>query len=305
MIRFGLCCIFRKEPIKFRRTTAKFLSQSDRKKQLNYISEICGHNAKSLLDALIFCKRHGIQDFRVNSQILPLKTHPDVGYQMEDLPHYRKIIDTFRECGVFSRENDLRTTFHPDQFILLSSPNKDVTRRSLAELQYQAEVAKWINADVINIHGGGAYGNKTEALQRLVSQTKKMPDSVRIRLTLENDDRIYTPKDLLPVCVETGIPLVYDVHHHRCLPDGLSVEKATELAMQTWNREPLFHLSSPLNGWEGNAKNKHHDYIEPRDFPDCWLCLDITVEVEAKAKELAVLKLKKHIDKSYKKIEKS
>ncbi|MFC1516456.1 UV DNA damage repair endonuclease UvsE [Thermodesulfobacteriota bacterium] len=305
MIRFGLCCIFRKEPIKFRRTTAKYLSQSNREKQLHYISEICEHNAHSLLDALTFCNRHGIKDFRVNSQILPLKTHPDVGYQVEDLPHCRKIIDTFRECGAFSRKNDLRTTFHPDQFILLSSPNEDVTRRSIAELQYQAAVAEWINADVINIHGGGAYGNKTEALRRLVSQIKKLPDSVRTRLTLENDDRVYTPKDLLPVCLETAMPLVYDVHHHRCLPDGLDVEKATELAMQTWNREPVFHLSSPLNGWEGKATNKHHDYIDSRDFPDCWLNLDVTIEVEAKAKELAVLKLKKHLEKSNKKIENS
>lgn len=299
MIRLGLCCIFRKEPIKFRRTTAKYLNRFDRKKQLHYISEICEHNAKSLLNALIFCNRHGIQDFRVNSQILPLKTHPDAGYQIEDLPHYRKIIDTFRECGAFCRENDLRTTFHPDQFILLSSTNPTVIRNALAELRYQAQVASWINADVINIHGGGVYGNKTGALRRLISQIEKLPDSVRTRLTLENDDRAYTPKDLLPVCLDTGIPLVYDVHHHRCLPDGLAVEKATELAIQTWNREPLFHLSSPKNGWESSSVNKHHDYIDPNDLPDCWSNLDITVEVEAKAKELAVLKLKKDMGKWY------
>lgn len=305
MIRFGLCCIFRKEPIKFRRATAKYLSKFDRKKQLHYISEICDHNAKSLLDALIFCNRHGIQDFRVNSQILPLKTHPGIGYQIEDLPHYQKIIEKFREICEFCRRNDLRTTFHPDQFVLLSSTNPKVTRSSLTELKYQAEVAEWINADVINIHGGGAYGNKTEALRRLVSQIKKLPDSVRTLLTLENDDRVYTPKDLLSVCVETDIPLVYDVHHHRCLPDGMSIEKTTELAIQTWNREPVFHLSSPLNGWKGTNVNKHHDYIDPGDFPDYWLNLDITVEVEAKAKELAVLKLKKHMKESYKKIEKS
>ena len=299
MIRFGLCCIFRKEPIKFRRTTAKYLNRFDPKKQLHHISEICAHNAKSLLDALIFCNRHGIQDFRVNSQILPLKTHPDAGYQIEDLPLYRKIIDAFRECGAFCRENDLRTTFHPDQFVLLSSTNPTVIRNSLAELRYQAQAAGWINADVINIHGGGVYGNKTGALRRLTSQIKKLPDSVRTRLTLENDDRAYTPKDLFPVCLDTGVPLVYDVHHHRCLPDGLAVEQATELAIQTWNREPLFHLSSPKNGWESSSVNKHHDYIDPNDVPDCWLNLDITVEVEAKAKELAVLKLKKDMEKLY------
>jgi len=302
MIRFGLCCIFREEPIRFRRTTARHMEKFDRHAKLEYISSVCEHNAQSLLLSLQFCHDHDIKDFRVNSQILPLKTHPDVGYDIKDLPNHRRIIDAFLKCGEFCRKNDLRTTFHPDQFILLSSPNEDVTRKSIAELRYQAEIAEWINADVINIHGGGAYGNKTEALKRLVSQIKKLPDPVRTRLTLENDDRVYTPEDLLPVCEQTGIPLVYDVHHHRCLTDGLSVEKATELAMRTWDREPLFHLASPLNGWEGVPVNKHHDYIDPNDVPDCWLSLDITIEVEAKAKELAVLKLKTYLEKLYKKM---
>jgi UV DNA damage endonuclease len=296
MIRFGLCCIFRKEPIKFRRTTAKFLSRLDRKGQLELISTLCAHNAASLFKSLQFCHEHGIGDFRVNSQILPLKTHPDVGYHIEDLPDYGKIVHAFQMCGEFCLKNSIRTTFHPDQFILLSSPKPTVTQRSLMELEYQAQVADWINADVINIHGGGGYGNKTEALRRTVSQIKKLPHAVRTRLTLENDDRVYTPQDLLPICMETGIPLVYDVHHHRCLPDTLSIEKASELAVQTWNREPVFHISSPLNGWNGASLNKHHDYIDPQDFPECWLKLNITVEVEAKAKELAVLKLKKYMD---------
>ena len=296
MIRFGLCCIFREEPIKFRRTTAKYTKELDRQAQLNHISAICEHNAQSLFRSLQFCYDHDIRDFRVNSQILPLKTHPDIGYQIENLPNHRSIIDAFLKCGEFCLKNDLRTTFHPDQFILLSSPDEDITLRSILELKYQAEVAEWINADVINIHGGGAYGHKTEALRRLAIRIKTLPDSVRSRLTIENDDRVFTPKDLLPLCAETNIPLVYDVHHHRCLQDGMSVAKTTELALQTWNREPLFHLSSPLNGWASKSVHKHHDYIDPKDFPECWTNLDITIEIEAKAKELAVLKLKKHLD---------
>lgn len=299
MVRFGLCCIFLKEPIKFRKTTAKHLGKFNRGVRLEFVSALCRHNAESLLKSLQFCHDHGIKDFRVNSQILPVKTHPDAGYGIEDLPDHQNIIDAFLKCGDFCRKKDIRTTFHPDQFILLSSPDPEITRRSELDLEYQAQVAEWINADVINIHGGGAYGNKNEALQRLVSRIKTLPDPVRIRLTIENDDRVYTPEDLLPVCAETGIPLVYDVHHHRCLPDGMSVEKATDLAIQTWNREPVFHLSSPLNGWKGASINKHHDYIDPDDFPECWLDLDITVEMEAKAKELAVLKIKNHIEKLY------
>lgn len=291
MIRFGLCCIFKTEPIRFRRTTARHLSKFDRSVQLQMIAELCHDNAAALMQALQFCLAHQIKAFRVNSQILPLKTHPDVGYAIEELPGYEKVVRAYKACGRFSKKNDIRTTFHPDQFILLSSPDDKVTRRSIRDLKYQAQVAAWIGADVINIHGGGAYGDKDEALQRVAKQVDKLPPAVRRRLTFENDDRVYTAADLLPLCRQLQIPLVYDVHHHRCNSDGLSVETATEAALATWDREPLFHLSSPLNGWQGKDIRKHHDYIDPNDFPECWKKLDLTVEVEAKAKELAVLKL--------------
>lgn len=299
MIRLGLCCVFREEPIKFRRTTAKFQAQFDRPRQLENLSAICRQNASALFSALSFCQEQGIGDFRINSQILPLKTHPDVGYDIEELPDYEKIIHHFQQCGEFCAQHNIRTTFHPDQFILLSSPNPVVTDRSIRDLVYQAEVAQWMGSDVINIHGGGAYGDKQSALKRLAGQIASLPDIVRSRLTLENDDRTYTPEDLLPFCRDLGIPLVYDAHHHRCLKDGLSVEKATMAAIETWSREPLFHISSPLNGWENSNSAPHHDYINPSDFPECWKELgrqtDITIEIEAKAKELAILKLKKDL----------
>ena len=188
-------------------------------------------------------------------------------------------------------KNDIRTTFHPDQFIVLSSNNPDVVKRSLADLEYQAEVAKWVNADVINIHAGGVYNDKPSALSRLRKVLGNLPDAVRKRLTLENDDRSYSPEDLLSVCRDMDIPLVYDVHHHRCFKDNLSVGEATHLAADTWNREPLFHISSPINGWESLDKRKHHDFIDVNDFPLIWMSMEITIEVEAKAKEVAVLKL--------------
>ena len=296
MIRFGLCCIFREAPIRFRRVTAKFLSRLSPPEQRDQIAAKCRHNADALYQALRYCRAHEIRCFRINSQILPLKTHPQAGYRLDQLPGSGALLQRFKASGRFCRDHDIRTTFHPDQFILLSSPDPEILKRSLADLAYQAEVARWVNADVINIHAGGAYGDKKAALQRLRRQIERLPDAVRTRLTLENDDRVYTPRDLLPVCRDMGVPLVYDVHHHRCLADGLRIEKATELALTTWNREPLFHLSSPLYGWDSNRPRDHHDYIDAADFPAGWLDLAITVEVEAKAKELAVLKLKSEIE---------
>lgn len=291
MIRFGLCCIFKEHPVKFRRTTAKYLGKFPGDIQKQRLADLCAANAQSLLDALVFCRDNRIGSFRINSQILPLKTHPSAGYDIHDLPGGEQIVRAYKDCGAFSRQHGIRTTFHPDQFVILSSPNPDVVEKSIADLEYQAQVAQWVNADVINIHAGGVYNDKPSALSRLIDTVGTLPEAVRQRLTFENDDRSYTPRDLLPVCRQLNLPLVYDVHHHRCLPDGLSIESATEQAMETWNREPLFHISSPKDGWDARNPKKHHEYIDINDLPQSWLPLDITVEVEAKAKELAVKKL--------------
>ena len=174
---------------------------------------------------------------------------------------------------------------------MLNSPREDVVERSIQDLEYHAEVAEWVGADVINIHGGGAYGNKGVALAAFACNVNRLSEAVRSRLTIENDDKTYTPSDLLSLSRFTGLPVVYDVHHHRCLPDELSVEDATAAAIDTWNREPLFHISSPLAGWSGPKPARHHDEIDIDDFPACWAELGLTVEVEAKSKELAVKKL--------------
>ena len=292
MIRLGLCCIFRDEPIKFGNTTAASIARMERPEALAKLSALCLANAGALLASLRYCADNGIGCFRVNSQILPLKTHPLLGYGMDELPQGDEIVRRFEECRTFARTHDLRTCFHPDQFVVLNSQRPDVVEASIRELEYQAEVAGWIGADVLNVHGGGAFGDKSKALDDFARCLDRLSPGARGRLTVENDDRIFTPADLLPVCRAAGIPLVYDVHHHRCNKDGRSEEEATERAISTWDREPMFHLSSPIEGWDGPRPERHHDFIDPGDFPACWRGLGLTVEVEAKAKEAAVLKLK-------------
>jgi len=298
VLRLGLCCKFLEQPIKFRTATATALQRLSRREQLVRLAEICTFNAASLLAALHFCAANKIASFRISSAICPVKTHPTVGYRIEQLPGADEIIEQFRRCGVFSCAQGIRTGFHPDQFVVLNSPDENVVTRAIADIESQAEIADWTNADTINIHGGGGYGDKPAALARFRRNLGRLSSRARQRLTVENDDRTFTPNDLLEICQNEGVPLVYDVHHHRCHPDGLSIEQATEAAIGTWNREPLFHISSPREGWQGPQPRHHHDYIDPQDFPSNWLNLAVTIEVEAKAKELALLKLKRDLTRS-------
>jgi len=254
-------------------------------------------NAESLLTALRFCAAHGIGSFRICSPILPIKTHPTVGYRVEELPGADDLVAGFQRGGEFARAHGIRTGFHPDQFVVLNSPNADIVARSVADLESQAEIAEWTNADTVNIHGGGGYGDKPAALERFRRNLELLSPRARARLTVENDDQTFTPADLLPLCRAEGVPLVYDAHHHRCLPDDLTVEQATAAACATWQkREPLFHISSPIEGWHGPNPERHHDYIDPKDFPAAWRSAALTVEVEAKAKELAVARLQRDLN---------
>src|SRR5262249_39400629 len=153
---------------------------------------------------------------------------------------------------------------------------------AIRELETQAEIAELIGADTITLHGGGAVGGKDVALDRLWQGIERLSDRARGLLALENDGRVFSVADLIPICGANGVPLVYDVHHHRCNPDNLTVEQATELALETWGgREPYFHISSPRD--RAGDRRPHAVYIAPRDVPAAWRGLAVTVDVEAKS----------------------
>ena len=116
MLRLGQCCIFRQEPVNFRRTTARYLGTLSPSAGRRHLAALCRHNAESLQQALAFCRANGIGAFRINSQILPLKTHPVFGYDLFDLPGGGEIRAMFRDAGRYGRDHGIRTTFHPDQF---------------------------------------------------------------------------------------------------------------------------------------------------------------------------------------------
>jgi UV DNA damage endonuclease len=292
VIRWGLCCQFLDAPIKFRTATHRYVATLATAERRRYLAAIARHNAEALAAAVRQCRALGIGAFRINSQILPLGTHPISGYSLARIDRTGTTRERFLEAGALARELDVRLSFHPDQFVVLNSEREAVVESSFREVEFQAEIAELVGADVIVLHGGGGAGGSEAALSRLARAVERLSTRARSRLALENDDRMYAPSDLLPLCERLGVPLVYDVHHHRCKPDGWSVGEATARARTTWGaREPHFHISSPRSGWGSADPRPHADYVAVEDVPAEWLGMRITVDVEAKAKERAVVRL--------------
>lgn len=297
-IRLGLCGSFYEYPINFYRKTASGVKNKKRDEQLKELSAVALHNTKKVFEALDYCVKNRIFAYRVLSQIFPLYTHPEVGYKLNELPDYEDISGLFEKIRNFRAENGIRLSLHPDQFNVLTSPKVDVVRKTLEELEYQGELGELLGAEVINIHLGGVYNDRQGAMRRFVANFKLLSQRVKSRVTLENDDISYPPSDVSNICKKLGIPFVYDVHHHRCLKDMWNIEKATQECLESWvnlNREPWFHISSPKDGWEGGNKRIHSDFVALEDFPDCWKNLNATVDVEARAKELAVIKFREDL----------
>lgn len=291
-IRWGLCCQFVDAPIRFRTATHRYVSSLGPAARRDYLSAIVRANAVALTHAVERCAELRIGAFRITSQIVPLATHPESGYALGELDQGDVITRAFEAAGELARLRDVRLSFHPDQFVVLNSERDDVVHASVAELEFHAELAELVGADVLCLHAGGAAGGVDAASDRLARGIDRLSGRARARLVLENDDRLFAVRDLLPVCERSGVPLVYDVHHHRCHPDGLSVEEATERAAATWyGREPYMHLSSPRDGWGSANPRPHAAFVDPADVPQTWLDRRITVDVEAKDKERAMVRL--------------
>ena len=292
-IRLGLCCQFLDAPIRFRSATHRYAGALDAETRRTYLAAIAADNAVALLAAVERCAELGIGAFRITSQILPLGTHPDSGYSLESLDPAGAIAGRFRAAGARARALDIRLSFHPDQFVVLNSEREAVVASSVRELEFQSAVAELIGVDTLVLHGGGTAGGMEPALARLERGIDRLSARARSRLALENDDRQFAPSDLLPLAGRLGVAVVYDVHHHRCRPDGLTVAEASDAAAATWRgREPWVHISSPRDGWGSANPRPHADLIDPADFPAEWLGRRLTVDVEAKAKERAVLALR-------------
>ena len=266
-------------------------------KGIDYASQLGLENCKDLLEIIKWNNENGFNFFRITSNLFPWCSE----YKLSDMPDYNEICDILSKAGRYAIDNDIRITSHPGPFNVLTSPHEHVVENCINDLSIHGEVFDLMNLsrtpyNKINIHIGGAYGDKVSAMERFCTNFHRLPDSVKTRLTVENDDKatMYSVTDLYEgVYCKIGIPIVFDYHHHRFCDGGLSEEDALEVAISTWgNIVPVVHYSESRNIEQEDDKIRpqaHSDYV--RDYIDTY-GNRVDIMVEAKHKELAVLKYK-------------
>jgi UV DNA damage endonuclease len=190
----------------------------------------------------------GIDMYRLSSDLAPYATHPD-------MPQFHGMVAEsdaeIAAVGRRARELDIRLSFHPSQYVLLNSPDDQLTRKSIWDLSSQAEMLDRMGLDdeaVLVTHVGGVYGDRAESRARWVEGFGRCPEHVRRRLVLENDDTRFGAADVLWIHERTGVRCVFDYQHHWCLnPEGLEIADALRRFVRTWPAgvRPKVHFSSP------------------------------------------------------------
>jgi len=286
----GLVCITSGPEVRFRTITrTRYLSFSEDQRRA-VLHELYADNVSRLAGAAAYCASHGIRLYRLSAALFPmLDLEGDVtGQQVLE-----SLAAELRAAGDAFTAAKIRVLVHPDQFIVLNSESSDVVRRAVYALSFHGLVMDMLGFsrtswNTILLHGGKG-GRPAE----LIGTIAALPDTVRLRLALENDERAYGPAELLPVCHATGVPLIFDAHHHvvrekLASQDDPSVREWVLAARATWT-PPEWQVVHLSNGIDGPQDRRHTDLIT--HFPDAYR--DVPwIEVEAKGKELALAGLK-------------
>ncbi len=284
MIRIGYPC----SNLSLRSTAArtfKLSSYSDAR-----LIETVEENLTALESYLAWNAAHDIGFFRISSDTIPFASHPVMTVDWQ-----RHFADRLAAIGVFIAAHRMRIGVHPGQYTLLNSDRPDVIERSIAELVYHAELLELMGLDhthKIQIHVGGVYGDKATASARFVETYTRLPDAVRQRLVIENDERQYSLADAMRIHAATGIPVLLDVLHHRLFDTGESLAEALDLAIPTWNGHgpPMIDYSSQHPDRQRGA---HAMSIDLDDFLPVAAAIgdrDADVMLEIKDKEVSALR---------------
>ena len=287
----GLVCITHSPEVRYRTITLTRYRNLPEEERRPVLEELYRSNVKTLFKALVFCKAHGIRLYRMTANLFPLGDLDDgVGREVlaELTPH-------LAEFGPAAEAANVRVVIHPEQFVVLNSLRPEVITNSVRVLKFHGAVLDLLGLPqtswcAVNIHGGKG-GRPDELVETIFT----LPDNVRTRLTLENDERAYGAAEILAVCEAANVPMVFDAHHHVVKEklsdfDDPSVAAFTERARQTWT-PPEWQLVHLSNGREGVQDKRHSDLIA--EVPPAYAQVG-WIEVEAKHKEVAIAGLQGH-----------
>lgn len=286
----GYCCI-NMTLSKHKITTGRTMRRDTfLQKGIPHASALALQNSADLVKIIRWNYDNHVNVFRMSSNLFPWNSE----YKLTDLPDYDKIVENLRNAGDIARASKQRITAHPDHFVKLGSASDSVAANSIHDLEHHAEVFDLMGLEknhynCINIHVGMNYND--EVISRFIKRFHLLSDSVKSRLVVENDDKAngFSIRQLCnTIYAEIGTPLTFDYFHHTFHNDGFSSHDAAHLAASTWKVKPLFHFSESKALNEGVIVNPraHSDYILNKidDYG-----LDIDIDLEAKAKELALL----------------
>lgn len=287
-------------------TVTNFLKLPDREAALRKITRIANDNLENTLRILRHADAADVHVYRLSSKLIPLFGHE----LTQGWDFFRYLGKSFAEIGEFVRSRQMRVSFHPDHFTLLNSPKPEVLVNSVDDLTRHGAMFDAMGLDNTAknvIHVGGGYKDKVSSLLRFQENYAGVPQAIKDRLTLENDDKTYTARDTLGLCQVVGLPMVLDIHHHRCNYEPSSdwnciLKEILPDVFETWRGTglpPKIHASSSKSEKEFRA---HHEEVFAEDVvPFLELCKvhnqDIDIMLEAKNKDVALFRLLKELAK--------
>lgn len=294
MTRYGYAAMnitLREEGVRTNRGMRKTTFQE---RGLTYAGELAEQNCRDLKRIIDWNLDHDIYYYRISSGLLPWFSQYDIG----DLPNASTVRSLLSEVGDHALEHDLRLTFHPDHFVKLASNDDAVVERSMIDLENHGTILDAMGLPrtpyhAINIHIGAHYGDKEATSERFCEYFRRLSPAVRKRLTVENDDTesLWSISELVDAIYDCiGIPITYDALHHQFTSRGLSFREALTRATETWETTPIIHYSESRRLHEADPSirpQSHSDYVKG---PIHTYETDTDVMIEAKQKELAVLR---------------
>ncbi|WP_309119017.1 UV DNA damage repair endonuclease UvsE [Paenibacillus sp.] len=224
-------------------TATQFAKLADREAAVRKLERIAAENLHNTLRLLRHNRGEQIKLYRLSSKLVPLLTHE----MLEGWNPLDALEPDFRALGDYAKANGMRLSFHPDHFTVLSTLRKDVLAKSVQDLEWHVAMLERMGLDErykCNIHIGGTYGDKPKAYERFVRQFAALPERLRRRITLENDDKTFTARETLEACKAVGAPMVLDIHHHAVNNDGETIESLWEEIQSTWAAEQERYAAS-------------------------------------------------------------